>query len=340
MNCRPVTLIFPVLLLFAACTGDNTGRKVSSSDPDSSSFSPVDEGFRIRRYEQVLFGQGEAGLEKRLRAVAPAYAVFLGTGEIGDEEVNQLRLFISDPQNKASYESVMQQYPDLGWLEKELERAFSIYEKEIPGGRKPLTYSYVSGYDFHLPVKYADSVLIIALDMYLGQDHEMYKKLGIPLYLSRRFTRDHILPDVMKEAGMLLIPEKRSTYTLLDAMLEQGKTLYFTDVTTGNTEDQFKIGFTAAQLDWCVKNERNLWQFIIENELLYKTDSRSMSMFMVDGPFTSSFSQESPARTGAWLGWQIVKAYMKKNNVSLKQLLDNVDSQEILEKSGYKPGKG
>jgi uncharacterized protein YjaZ len=63
-------------------------------------------------------------------------------------------------------------------------------------------------------------------------------------------------------------------------------------------------------------------------------------MFMVDGPFTSSFSQESPARTGAWLGWQIVKAYMKKNNVSLKQLLDNVDSQEILEKSGYKPGKG
>ncbi|HPF65286.1 hypothetical protein [Lentimicrobium sp.] len=340
MFSRFARLIFPALLLFAACTGENTGRKTVSDDSGSLQSQNADQEFSIRRYEQVLFGPGEADLEKRLRAVASDYAVFLGTGDIGNEEVDQLKLFISDPQNKASYESVMKQYPDLGWLEKELEEAFGIYEKEIPGGRKPLTYSYVSGYDFHLPVKYADSVLIIALDMYLGQDHEMYKKLGIPLYLSRRYTRDHIVPDVMKEVGMLLIPEKSSAYTLLDAMIEQGKTLYFADVTAKNSEDRFKIGFNAAQLDWCVKNERNLWQFIIENELLYKTDSKAMSMFMVDGPFTSSFSQESPARTGAWLGWQIVKAYMKKNNVSLKQLLDNVDSQEILEKSGYKPGKG
>ncbi|MCO5264258.1 MAG: hypothetical protein M9901_15395, partial [Lentimicrobium sp.] len=75
MNSRLATLIFPALLLFAACTCNNTEKKTASDGSDSSSFTNVEEGFRIRRYEQVLFGPGEAGLEKRLRAVAPDYAV-------------------------------------------------------------------------------------------------------------------------------------------------------------------------------------------------------------------------------------------------------------------------
>ncbi|PKP02856.1 MAG: gliding motility lipoprotein GldB, partial [Bacteroidetes bacterium HGW-Bacteroidetes-9] len=55
--------------------------------------------------------------------------------------------------------------------------------------------------------------------------------------------------------------------------------------------------------------------------------------------FTASFSQESPSRTGAWLGWQIVKSYMKNNDSMIAGLMANANSQEILEKSGYKPKK-
>jgi uncharacterized protein YjaZ len=60
---------------------------------------------------------------------------------------------------------------------------------------------------------------------------------------------------------------------------------------------------------------------------------------MTDGPFTSGFAEESPARTGSWLGWQIVKDYMDNNDVTLKELLKDTDSQKILEKSGYKPSR-
>ena len=179
--------------------------------------------------------------------------------------------------------------------------------------------------------------MIVALDMYLGQDYEMYKKLGIPFYISQRLTREHILPDCMKEIALIRIPEKSGTYTLLEAMIEQGKVLYFTDVTLPEVADRLKIGFSEDQLKWCNSNESNLWQFMVENELLYSSDAKSMSMFMVDGPFTSSFSQDSPARTGVWMGWKIVRAYMKNNKITTEQLLRNGNAREILEKSGYKP---
>lgn len=326
-----------LLMLLAACSGDRTGKQTTRDDA-TESYS--DEGFHIRRYEKLLFGGGDTDFAQRIEDNARWFPVFLGDGDVGSEGLAQLKEFVSDPENKAAYEAVVKQYPDLKWMEKELEDAFAILTKEIAGSIAPVTYTYVSGYDFHMPVKYADSVLIIALDMYLGQNYETYNLMGIPLYISQRYTRDHIVPDVMKEIGMTLIPEKKDAYTLLDAMIEQGKTLFFTDVMLKKSADRFKIGFTQPQLDWCIQNESNLWQFIIENELLYKTDSKAMSMFMVDGPFTSSFSQDSPARTGAWLGWQIVRAYMKKNDVPLSRLLSNINSQEILEKSGYKPRKG
>jgi hypothetical protein len=62
--------------------------------------------------------------------------------------------------------------------------------------------------------------------------------------------------------------------------------------------------------------------------------------FFTDGPYSHSFSSESPARLGEWLGWQIVKAYMNKNQeVTLQQLLLEEDDQKILTNSRYKPKK-
>jgi len=64
----------------------------------------------------------------------------------------------------------------------------------------------------------------------------------------------------------------------------------------------------------------------------------SIKRFIDDGPFTAPFTEDSPARTGAWLGWQIVRSYMKKHpDVKLPELLRNQDYQGILNQSGYQP---
>ena len=59
---------------------------------------------------------------------------------------------------------------------------------------------------------------------------------------------------------------------------------------------------------------------------------------MNDGPFTSEVSQDSPGRLGTWVGWRIVESYMNNNEqVTIQQLLDNEDAQNILENSKYRP---
>jgi hypothetical protein len=47
---------------------------------------------------------------------------------------------------------------------------------------------------------------------------------------------------------------------------------------------------------------------------------------------------ESPGNTGSWLGWQIIRTYMKKHpEVTLKDLIQLKDAQKILDDSGYRP---
>ncbi len=336
-------LALSFILTLSGCSGNqNKSGKIQknfSPQSESNKADQVPAGLQIKRYEMALFESDPSNLKQSLQKLIPEYSIFLGKGSFSNEEVSQIKSFITDGSNKTAYAEVRKQYPDLKELSIDLKEAYEAVARETGKSILPETFTYVSGFDVQYPVKYADTVMIIALDMYLGPDFELYKKMGIPNYISSRYTAGHILPDCVKEMAYPLIPEKTGTYTLLDAMIEQGKLLYFTQIIIPETPENLIVGFSKEQLKWCQQNESNLWQFIIENELLYSTDSKAMSMFMVDGPFTSSFSQDSPARTGAWLGFQIVNSYMKKNNVPLTKMTAIENSREILDKSGYKPKK-
>lgn len=339
-------LLISCAAVFLNSCGSSGNKAIDSIDSDSlqSSTSPAIQseqvdGFRINRYEVALFELNRNNMAGELKKLLPEFSIFLGDGNFSQADIRQISDFVSDVNNLEAYRLVMKKYPDLSELTLQLKNAYDNYSRETGMELQPQTYTYVSGYDFQYPVKYADSVMIIGLDLFLGRDFDMYKKMGVPLYISNRFTPDHIVPDCIKEMAYPLIPEKQGTYNLLEAMIEQGKLMYFTSRILPDVSDHLIIGFEPEQLSWCEDNEGNLWQFIIENELLYSSDSKAMSMFMVDGPFTSSFSDESPARTGVWLGWKIVESYMKRNKVSLIAMMGNTNSREILERSGYKPAR-
>jgi len=102
--------------------------------------------------------------------------------------------------------------------------------------------------------------------------------------------------------------------------------------------DYLKIGYQAEQNDWCVKNEAGMWTYLVEHKLIYNNDRMNIIRFTGPAPFTSCFTTDSPGRTGCWIGWQVVKKYMKKNpKISLKTLMLENDYQKILNDSGYSP---
>ena len=99
------------------------------------------------------------------------------------------------------------------------------------------------------------------------------------------------------------------------------------------------FGFTTDQMKFCRNNEDQMWQYLIENDLLFSTDQFIISKLTGEAPFTSYFTNESPGRAGVWIGFRIVEAYMMKNpqDNGLKDLMNETDVQLMLEKAKYNP---
>jgi hypothetical protein len=133
-----------------------------------------------------------------------------------------------------------------------------------------------------------------------------------------------------------------SNRTLLEQMVYYGKKLYLKDILLPKAPDSIKISYSEAQLDWVQANERYMWQYFIENELLYKSQSSLSLRFIDPAPFSKFYLEidnETPGKVGQWIGWQIVRSYTKKNpNTSLYQLMQ-ISGMDLFNKSNYKPSK-
>ena len=200
----------------------------------------------------------------------------------------------------------------------------------------PVIYFCISG--FNESVFTAEGIVGISLDKYLGPGCEFYDLLDFPRYKQRKMIPGMIPPDVAYTWGMTEFPLRSDATTLLDHMVHQGKLIYFTEAMLPRVADSLLTGFSARQLKWCALNEATMWNYLVENKLLFSTRQMDIVRYINDGPSTNGFPPESPARTGAWLGRQVIRAYMKRNpGITLAQLMANTNYREILNSSAYAP---
>ena len=81
-----------------------------------------------------------------------------------------------------------------------------------------------------------------------------------------------------------------------------------------------------------------MWNYLVEQKMLYSNKRMDILRYLNDGPYTTGFPLESPSRTGIWIGWQIIREYMKKyKEVTLEELMNKNDYQQILNDSRYYP---
>ncbi|MFQ5447121.1 MAG: hypothetical protein ACE5FF_09305 [Saprospiraceae bacterium] len=96
--------------------------------------------------------------------------------------------------------------------------------------------------------------------------------------------------------------------------------------------------YSQPQVDWCNQNEENIWAYLISEDLLYSTAWNDFRKLVEYSPNSPGMPKEAPGRTANWLGWQIVKAYMKRHpGTSLEDLIALKDAQAIMDGSKYKP---
>jgi len=330
---KNLSFIFLMAVLISAC-----GPAEKRWDAD---ISDVEIGkVKIHRYGKALFNLNTDSLKPELEAMANEFAFFLKTNLEDSLNLIRIRDYINDPKIRKLNDAVQEKYPDLSSLEQDLESLFKHYKYHYPEFEAPRIYSYISGIDIDSPsVIYVDSVMIIALDLFLGESFESYKKIGLPQYMTRRMQADFIKVEAAHSLAVAKLPPSPSK-TMLDEIILHGKLMYFIDACLPNTADSLKIGYTEDQIEWCHKNEAQLWAFMIDNELLYSADFQNIKRFTMEAPFTSGFGHQSPGRIGIWIGWQIAREYMEHNpRLDLEEFMHQTDAQQILQESGYKPSK-
>lgn len=327
-NVRLVFVYVLVLFLFSACTTNKFKVDVSEI-PEPKVL--------IHDYGKALFSLDRDSLGQELQKIQKEFALFLGTEPLVDEQVIQLGFYVNDSFLNDLYSAYQTTFSSLEPLQNNLAKAFQHLLYYYPKTKLPEVYTYISGVQD--PVIYQDNILVLGLDNYLGADCEIYARMGTPRYKIRTMTPDYVLRDVFSAMSLEKIPAPAADGSILEYMLFEAKKLYFVKSMVPEMNENILLSFTEEQMHWYTEKEKALWEYYIENELLYKSDYESMKKFINDAPFTSVLGNDSPPRTGVWLGYQILLDYAKNNKVSLNEILSNTNAQEILNKSKYKPGR-
>lgn len=234
-------------------------------------------------------------------------------------------------------EEVVKAFPYFDSEMKELEYLLKHIKYYFPEVTEPRVITMTSDVDYHRKVILSDNLLLIALDTYLGADHRFYG--GIQEYLKRNFEKEQMIPDIATIYAKQLVELPRDR-TFLSNLLYYGKELYLKKLFLPSYNGAQLMGYKKEQFDWVEANEEEIWKYFIEKQLLYSTQGDLLPRFLYPGPFSKFYleeiDKEAPDRVGQYIGWRIVDAYMKNNNVSLRQLL-MTDATTIFNASRYKP---
>lgn len=306
---------------------------VWSCDEDSkleNEISKIDVNFDIERFDNA-FAQATPKDLPNLKDAFP----FLFSKHIPDS-VWVYRM--QDTLRHQLHAEVQKTFPDLKQTKIELKSVFQhlkYYQKTFT---IPRVITLTNDVDYRSKTIVTDSIVLIALDNFLGAEHPFYQ--NIPRYLAANMQEDQIISELV-EGYAKKYTYQSSRKTLLDEMIYFGKLLYFKDVILPNESDARKIGYTDAQIEWSRANESQIWSYFIEKELLYSTDNKLPSRFIAEAPFSKFYLEldnQSPGRLGQYIGWQIVRAYANTTAEDPMSILQK-QPDEIFRKSKFKPKK-
>jgi gliding motility-associated lipoprotein GldB len=318
---KNVGFLIVLLLFFIACKEDNAIE---------SEISKIDVKVTIERFDLAF-----ANAQPKDLAKLKADFLFLFSEQINDSIwVDQMTDSLQQElasEVKAIFSNFDQEQEGI----KSLFQHLKYYDKTF---KVPRVITVTSDVDYRNKTIVTDTIVLISLDTYLGTEHRFYE--GIQKFLTQNMKRSQLVSDLAANYSEQYIFQDNPK-TLLDDMVYFGKQLYFKDRMIPFTSDAAKIGYTEVQLDWAVANESEIWRYFIERELLFSTDNTLASRFITDAPFSKFYLEldsESPGRIGQYVGWQIVRAYMKNNDVTFMEMLQK-DADEIFNNSKFKPRK-
>ena len=235
-------------------------------------------------------------------------------------------------------------FGDFTQLNNALTPMFQRYQHYFPEYKLPTIYTYSSGLqNLDYPVMYSQQagLMFIAMDAYLGPKSKLYDSIGVERYMRVNMDINRLPAQSVDAIANNIVTFSPRNQQFIDKMIYEGKKLILQDALLTDTPDEYKMGYTPQQIQWCIANEGQIWNFFVEQNYVFSSDASLQKRFLSVAPFSkfnNEIEQESPGRIAAWIGWQIIRNYLKENpKVELKALLEDMDGAKIFKYSKYKP---
>ncbi|MGI9530650.1 gliding motility lipoprotein GldB [Lutimonas sp.] len=302
----------------------------SNNDKVTADVSGIEINLDVDRFEQRFYTAGPKDLPT-LKADFPFLFPepnpdSIWTSKMKDED----ELFL--------YTSSQEVFGDFSKEKEGLSELFKHVKYYFPKFKEPRIITILSNVDYENGIIYADSLMFVSLDVYLGKDHVVYE--DYPAYIKQNFTKEHLLVDAAEQIETTIVrPSALNSY--ISRIVQEGKKKYLSSLFLPTVGPAEIMGYSPDQLEWAEMSEANIWKYFIQKEMLYSNDATLTDRFIADAPFSKFYlevDKDSPGRIGIWFGWQIVNSFMKHNDIGINEMLV-LDNEELFKKSKYKPKK-
>ena len=225
-------------------------------------------------------------------------------------------------------------------VEKGLQKGFQYIHYYFPKyNLPPKVVSYIGPFDAP-GVALTRYTLAIGLQLYAGKHFPFYLSSQgqelFPVYISRRFEPEYVVPNCMKALAEDLFPDQSQGKPLIEQMVEKGKNWWLIDQLLPEMADSLKTGFTEKQLKWCLTNEGQIWNFFLDQNL-FSLEPDLIKNYIGDAPYTQGMPDASPGNIGQWVGWRIVQKYASLHpDITPEELMKTPD-RTIFDETRYKP---
>lgn len=254
-----------------------------------------------------------AGINAMISIMAPDYA--------GD-----IDRFISDYSERESTKlfrrDIDARLGPLDAAEKSLGRLRAAMRKDMADISFPSrVYGIITSYNQSVMI--VDSVMLIGLNHYLGPDYEGYAEFGrnqAELKRKERMAVDVAEALILSKYPMIVT----DSTTLLQHMLYDGAVTTAMSILMPEVSTSDIIGIGDDALRTIKRNERPIWNALIENGLLFSTDAKMARQLFQPAPKSTAICDGCPGRAVRYIAHHIIKSYFSAHGRpdDLTELLD------------------
>lgn len=331
MITRNISFSFILILFLASC----------SNNPLDVSIDGIKTDLAFINVDEAIFYSDSSTLMKKhhefKNEIKDIYDYEIGhvlqLGELTDTAFyNRISLFRRDSTIVKLEQYIQEEFKDKKKIESKITDGFKHLKYHFPNGKQPKKIVYLNAL-FNSGVFCTENEIGIGLERFLGESNEIVQRLPSEYYfewMKTAMDKKYLERDVL--AGWITTHYvEEVTGSLAEHIVRAGKILYLTEAAFPDEEQSLILRYSKEDYEWALDNEYEFWQFLVNENLLFKIDEKTTINMINEGPFTPGLpDQNSPDRLGQFIGWRMVHSYMEQYDISLEELL-KLPYNEILQ---------